>query len=168
MVGRWMAKHHHVPDFILCSSALRTRQTCTWVCSELGDKAPTPMLSEALYDATATQVLSEINQLPDTITTLLVISHMPAVQDLALVNVFERDQPWAEARRPLSEKRVEGRLHDLSVRLGDKDYLEGEFTAGDAAVHRARSRGMDAGHACGRPNGLAPPLICAQSNRPQL
>lgn len=55
----------------------------------------------------------------------------PAVQDLALVNVFERDQPWAEARRPLSEKRVEGRLHDLSVRLGDKDYLEGEFTAGD-------------------------------------
>jgi phosphohistidine phosphatase len=84
MVGRWMAKHHHVPDFILCSSALRTRQTCTWVCSELGDKAPTPMLSDALYDASATEVLSEINQLPDTITSLLVISHMPAVQELAM------------------------------------------------------------------------------------
>lgn len=55
----------------------------------------------------------------------------PAVQDLAMVNVFEADQPWADDRRPLSEKRVHGRLADLSNRLGDKDYLEGEFTAGD-------------------------------------
>jgi glutathione S-transferase len=55
----------------------------------------------------------------------------PAVQDLAMVNVFEADQPWADDRRPLSEKRVHGRLADLSSRLGDKDYLEGEFTAGD-------------------------------------
>jgi glutathione S-transferase len=55
----------------------------------------------------------------------------PALQDLAMVNVFERDQPWAEDRRPLSEKRVDGRLRDLSNRLGDKQYLEGEFTAGD-------------------------------------
>ena len=55
----------------------------------------------------------------------------PAVQDLALVNVFEADQPWAEDRRPLSEKRVRGRLQDLSNRLGDKPYLEGEFTVGD-------------------------------------
>jgi len=55
----------------------------------------------------------------------------PAVQDLAMVNVFERDQPWADDRRPLSEQRVHGRLQDLSNRLGDKDYLEGEFTAGD-------------------------------------
>jgi glutathione S-transferase len=55
----------------------------------------------------------------------------PAVSDLALVNVFEADQPWAEQRRPLSEKRVRGRLQDLSNRLGDKDWLEGEFTVGD-------------------------------------
>ncbi|WP_420138637.1 glutathione S-transferase family protein [Sphingomonas sp.] len=55
----------------------------------------------------------------------------PAIMDLGLVNVFEADQPWAEARRPLSVKRVRGRLEDLSKRLGDKPYLEGEFTAGD-------------------------------------
>ena len=55
----------------------------------------------------------------------------PAVMDMALTTVFERDQPWSEDRRPLSEKRVRGRLQDLSDRLGDKPYLEGEFTAGD-------------------------------------
>jgi len=55
----------------------------------------------------------------------------PAVSDMALVNVFEADQPWADQRRPLSEKRMRGRLQDLSDRLGDKDWLEGEFTVGD-------------------------------------
>lgn len=55
----------------------------------------------------------------------------PAVQDLALVDVFEADQPWKDARRPLSVKRVRGRLVDLANRLGDKPYLEGGFTAGD-------------------------------------
>ena len=55
----------------------------------------------------------------------------PAVQDMALVNVFEADQPWADQRRPVSEKRMRGRLQDLSNRLGDKQWLEDEFTVGD-------------------------------------
>jgi glutathione S-transferase len=55
----------------------------------------------------------------------------PAVADLSLVNVFEADQPWSEQRRPLSENRVRGRLRDLSNRLDDKPYLEGQFTVGD-------------------------------------
>ena len=70
----------------------------------------------------------------------------PAIQDLAMVNVFERDQPWADDRRPLSEQRVHGRLHDLSNRLGDKPYLEGEFTAGDlmmaCVLHSLSGTGM--------------------------
>ena len=70
----------------------------------------------------------------------------PALQDLAMVNVFERDQPWADDRRPLSEKRVHDRLQDLSARLGDKDYLEGEFTAGDlmmaCVLHGLSGTGM--------------------------
>lgn len=55
----------------------------------------------------------------------------PAVQDLAMANIFEADRPWAADRRPLSEQRVRGRLQDLSNRLRDQPYLEGEFTAGD-------------------------------------
>ena len=70
----------------------------------------------------------------------------PALQDLAMVNVFEADQPWADDRRPLSEKRVHGRLQDLSSRLGDKAYLEGEFTAGDlmmgCVLHSLSGTGM--------------------------
>lgn len=84
LAGKWMMENKVVPDFILCSSALRTRQTCTWVCQQLGDKAPTPKLESGLYAAGATSMLSVINQVPETVGTLLVITHMPGVQSLAL------------------------------------------------------------------------------------
>ena len=108
-----------MPDFILCSSALRTRQTCTWVCSELGDKAPTPKLEDGLYGASALRMLTVVNHVPDTVTTLMLISHLPGVQDLAMhlasrdsdhdaymdaasrfptsaLTVLETEKPWAE------------------------------------------------------------------------
>ena len=84
LAGKWLVKHNIGPDFILCSSALRTRQTCTWVCSELGDKAPTPKLEDGLYAASALRMLTVVNHVPDTVTTLMLIAHMPGVQDLAM------------------------------------------------------------------------------------
>lgn len=38
---------------------------------------------------------------------------------------------WAKARRPAALARVHTRLDQLETWLGDKDYLEGRFTAGD-------------------------------------
>ncbi|MGO4383351.1 SixA phosphatase family protein [Specibacter sp. RAF43] len=84
LAGKWLVENNILPDFILCSSALRTRQTCTWVCQQLGDKAPTPKLEDGLYAAGPGQILSVINHVPETVTTLMVISHMPGVQDVAL------------------------------------------------------------------------------------
>lgn len=84
LAGKWFMDNAVVPDFILCSSALRARQTCTWVCQQLGDKAPTPKLESGLYAAGVSSMLSVINHVPETVNTLLVISHMPGIQGLAL------------------------------------------------------------------------------------
>ncbi|TYC98402.1 histidine phosphatase family protein [Arthrobacter echini] len=84
LIGRWMVEHDAVPDSILVSTALRTRQTCTWVCKELGDKAPTPKLEDDLYAAHPTEMLALINHVPATVTSLLVIAHNPGVQELAM------------------------------------------------------------------------------------
>lgn len=84
MAGRWLLDNHLAPEMILCSSALRTRQTCTWVSSELGDLAPTANLSDRLYEASEAQVLAEINAVPDSVRILMVICHQPAVQDVAM------------------------------------------------------------------------------------
>ncbi len=82
--GKWLAAHNAVPDFILCSSALRARQTCTWICQELGEKAPTAKLEDGLYNSSETRILTMINHVPGTVQPLLVITHLPAVQALAL------------------------------------------------------------------------------------
>ncbi len=84
LVGQWMVENDAVPDLILTSTALRARQTCTWVCSELGDKAPTPRLDARLYGASPAQMLAVINHVPETATSVLVISHLPGIQELAM------------------------------------------------------------------------------------
>ena len=62
-----------------------------------------------------------------------------AIQPLAEIDLFWPEEDWAKARRPDAEKAVKQRLSELSARLGNRDYLEGRFTAGDlmmAAVLR--------------------------------
>ena len=84
LIGRWMVEHDAVPDLILTSTALRARQTCIWVCQELGEKAPTPRLEPKLYAASATEMLAVINHVPETATSVLVIAHLPGIQNLAM------------------------------------------------------------------------------------
>ncbi len=43
----------------------------------------------------------------------------------------ERDKPWHAERLPLLDARIATRLKSLSDRLGDADWLDGEFSAGD-------------------------------------
>jgi glutathione S-transferase len=44
---------------------------------------------------------------------------------------LERDKPWYAARLPLLEDPIRKRLDELAVRLGDADWLDGSFSAGD-------------------------------------
>lgn len=47
---------------------------------------------------------------------------------------LERDRPWHEARLPLLEERVRVRLDALSGRLGEANWLDGAFSAGDLSM----------------------------------
>jgi len=55
----------------------------------------------------------------------------PAIQELGGLSAFYANEEWAKLRKPGCEARVRQRLADLAKALGDKDYLEGRFTAGD-------------------------------------
>jgi glutathione S-transferase len=55
----------------------------------------------------------------------------PPILDLVTARLVERDQPWYEQRLPLVEDRLRGRLGELSGCLGDADWLDGTFSAGD-------------------------------------
>ena len=56
----------------------------------------------------------------------------PFVQFRALLNVVFADQPWAEPAKPTFDHFAQLRLQQLSGRLGDKQWIEGDrFTIGD-------------------------------------
>ena len=55
----------------------------------------------------------------------------PPILDLSITKILERDRPWYEQRLPLIEDRIRVRLGELSGRLADADWLNGEFSVGD-------------------------------------
>ena len=55
----------------------------------------------------------------------------PSILELVTVRFAEGDKPWSAERLPLVKDRIRGRLNQLSARLGDADWLDGAFSAGD-------------------------------------
>jgi glutathione S-transferase len=55
----------------------------------------------------------------------------PPILELGTARLLEGDKSWSAQRMPLVEDRVRNRLGQLSCRLGDSDWLDGAFSAGD-------------------------------------
>jgi glutathione S-transferase len=55
----------------------------------------------------------------------------PPIVDRSMATLVERDKSWYEERLLILEDRVRDRLDELSDRLGDADWLDDAFSAGD-------------------------------------
>lgn len=70
----------------------------------------------------------------------------PPIVELEMAMLLERDRPWHAERLPGLEDAVRTRLGQLSRHLGDADWLEGEFSAGDlmmvSVLQRVKSTGL--------------------------
>jgi glutathione S-transferase len=55
----------------------------------------------------------------------------PPIVEREQVGYGERDRPWYEERLPILDDRIRVRLDELSHALGDADWLDGRFSAGD-------------------------------------
>jgi glutathione S-transferase len=70
----------------------------------------------------------------------------PPILDLVIAKLVEGDKPWAKERLPLVRERIRARLGELSRRLGDAEWLDGAFSAGDlmmvAVLLRLKPSGM--------------------------
>ncbi|GGD38853.1 glutathione S-transferase family protein [Pseudoxanthomonas indica] len=55
----------------------------------------------------------------------------PPVFERSMMQVLERKEPWFEARSAMVDQRVRQRFGELVQHLGDADWLDGEFSAGD-------------------------------------
>ncbi len=68
------------------------------------------------------------------------------VLDLTIARFVEHDKPWAKERLPIVQDRIRQRLRELATRLGDSEWLDGAFSAGDllmvSVLLRLRPSGM--------------------------
>jgi glutathione S-transferase len=55
----------------------------------------------------------------------------PPIIERSMAVLFEREKPWFAERQPMLDDRVRARLGELSRHLGDAEWLDGGFSAGD-------------------------------------
>lgn len=112
-VGRWLRRSEWPPDAVVCSTAVRARQTWELVAPELG-VAPAVRLEPRVYEATALALLMLVRELPGSARTALIVGHNPGIAELAAglagpdgerlhrfptaaVAVLEAEREWADA-----------------------------------------------------------------------
>lgn len=70
----------------------------------------------------------------------------PPILELPIAMFIEGDKPWTAERLPLIKDRIRNRLDRLSARLGDSEWLDGAFSAGDlmmaSVLLRLRASGL--------------------------
>ena len=81
VMGHWLAGAGYIPDRVVCSTALRARQTWQLAQPVLG--AAPAVFDDRLYEASPAQLLDLIRRTPAATRTLLIVGHDPAVPELA-------------------------------------------------------------------------------------
>jgi glutathione S-transferase len=83
----------------------------------------------------------------------------PPIVELEAAMILERDKGWYEERLPVLQDRIRVRLDQLSARLGESDWLDGDFSAADllmvTVLRRLDGTGLLEGH----------PNLCAYVER---
>lgn len=76
----------------------------------------------------------------------------PPIFERAIAMIVESDRPWQAERQPILDERVQVRLRDLSRHLGDADWLDGSFSAGDLLMASVLLRVKDTQLLADHPN----------------
>lgn len=76
----------------------------------------------------------------------------PPIFDRSLVGILERDKPWYEERLSALDEIIRKRLDGLANHLGEADWLDGAFSAGDLLMVTVLRRLQGSGMLEERPN----------------
>jgi phosphohistidine phosphatase len=82
VAGRWLAGSGLLPDLVLCSTAVRCRETWKIAAAEL-PRRPRTVYEDRLYEASAGELVALLGEVDDGVAHLLVVGHNPGVHALA-------------------------------------------------------------------------------------
>lgn len=94
--GRLLTERGWQPDLVLCSSAVRTRQTWQHALTAGGEAGEVRYLDE-IYEGSLGQLLGVVRQTPEEVASLMLIGHGPGLPSLAewLARRPEPHDAWA-------------------------------------------------------------------------
>jgi phosphohistidine phosphatase len=81
-IGKHLRRAEIRPELVLCSTSQRTRETLAAVEPSLA--GADIEVDDRLYGATAADLLERLHEIPDNVSSVMLIGHNPALQDLAL------------------------------------------------------------------------------------
>lgn len=94
--GAWLRSAGKLPHGVLCSTALRTRQTVEALALPASVVART-IFSDQLYLASPGEILQCIQALPEAGDAILLVGHNPGIRDFCTMFAREGDPEAAEA-----------------------------------------------------------------------
>lgn len=103
------------PHLILCSTAVRTRQTLAPLVKALASPAPPISLEKQLYLASESELLHRLQALPEDVEIVLLIGHNEGIGELATALAGQGPR---DALERLREKYPTGALATLALRPG--------------------------------------------------
>jgi phosphohistidine phosphatase len=139
LMGRWCRDYRLEPAKVMVSSAVRTRETVARLAAAWG-RDLAPEFHETLYLASADDLLSVVQGLPDALPSAMLIGHNPGLEDLAML-LARRGE--GKTHKTLLEKYPTGTL--AQIRLDVDRWADVEAKAGwlEAFV---RPRQLDPSH----------------------
>jgi phosphohistidine phosphatase len=91
-LAAWAAERRFSPVLVLCSPSLRTRQTLDIVAPAFA-RPPHILLEDAIYLATARQLVARLRQVPAGTASVMVVGHNPGLHELATLLSDVSDGP---------------------------------------------------------------------------
>jgi phosphohistidine phosphatase len=114
------------PTLVLCSSALRARQTLARVLPALGGELEV-RIEPSLYTFDAAPLLERLSRVPEGVASVMLIGHNPALQELAVMLAAGGDRLDEIARKyptaGLAEIGFPGSWHELREARGELNRL---------------------------------------------
>jgi phosphohistidine phosphatase len=93
-IGQYIARYKIAPALVLCSTAIRARETLARATEEWPLKAPIEY-RQSLYLATAAALIEEVQTLDDELHSVMLVGHNPGMEELAALLT-----PPAKSARP--------------------------------------------------------------------
>jgi phosphohistidine phosphatase len=134
--GVWIRDHVGTLDHVIVSSARRTRETWTLAAGEIGyvDGSSGPLaIDPRVYDATATELVVVLRELPESVGTALLVGHNPGCEDL--VRLLARESS-SEAATAIARKYPTSGIAVLDVDVSWPDLARGSARLVDFVVPR--------------------------------